>query len=151
MSTSIEHHALPFEQLHPSICLLRLLAERPASLDNLVLDHKETLENSAFDNPDSEEGDSEGEPEGVDRLGAEDMEERSPKVLRDKVLDRLAETLANYKSDRTIDKGTVPDSKHVSTTMMIMNEQNNSVKILCAKNEGLDQHNSTDDTEFLSS
>ncbi|KAF1993802.1 hypothetical protein P154DRAFT_384427, partial [Amniculicola lignicola CBS 123094] len=71
------------------------------------------------------------------------------KVLRNKVLDRLAETLARYKSDRTVNKGPVLDPKHVSSTMMIIDEEHNKVKILCAKNEGLNQHNSTDDTDFL--
>ncbi|KAG9236236.1 hypothetical protein BJ875DRAFT_457146 [Amylocarpus encephaloides] len=35
--------------------------------------------------------------------------------------------------------------------MMIIDEEHNKVKILYAKNEGLDQHNSTDDTDFLGS
>jgi hypothetical protein len=34
---------------------------------------------------------------------------------------------------------------------LIIDVERNKVKILCAKNEGLDQHNSTDDTDFLSS
>jgi hypothetical protein len=152
MSTPVESHALLFEQLHLSICLLGLLAERPANLDELVLDHKEAfLEKDTSDNTDSREGFPEEDLEDVEIISAEDMKERNHKVLRNKVLDRLAETLARYKSDRKVNKGPVLDPKHVSSTMMIIDEEHNKVKILCAKNDGLDQHNSTDDTDFLSS
>jgi hypothetical protein len=99
----------------------------------------------------SGEGYPEEDWEDVEIISAEDMKERNPKALRNKVLDRLAETLARYKSDRTVNKGPILDPKHVSSTMMIIDEEHNKVKILCAKNEGLDQHNSTDDTDFLSS
>jgi len=152
MSSPVKPHALLLEQLHLSICLLRLLAERPADFDKLVLDHKEGfLEKGASDNADSGEGHSEEDLEDVVIISAEDMKERNPKALRNNVLDRLAETLARYKSNRTVNKGPILDPKHVSSTMMIIDEEHNKVKILCAKNEGLDQHNSTDDTDFLSS
>lgn len=139
MSTAVERHALLLEQLHPSICLLKLLAERPSNLDELAPGH------------DSGEGYPEEVLEDVEIISAEDTKERNLKALRNKLLDRLAETLARYKSDRTVNKGPFLDPKHVSSTMMIMDEEHNKVKILCAKNEGLDQHNSTDDTDFLSS
>ena len=152
MSAPIERHALLLEQLHASVCLFRLLAERPANLDELFLDHKEAfLEKGAFDNADNEESYPKEDLEDVDIISAEDIEEHSAKALRNKVLDRLAEILARYKSDRTVDKGPILDPKHVSSTMMIIDEEHNKVKILCAKNEGLNQHNSTDDTDFLGS
>ncbi|KAL9632463.1 MAG: hypothetical protein Q9164_005307 [Protoblastenia rupestris] len=151
MSTPVERHALLLEQLHLSICLLGLLAKHPANLDELVLDHKAFLEKGTSDNANSGEGYPEEDLEDVEIISAEDMKERNPKALRNKVLDRLAETLARYKSDRTVNKGPILDPKHVSSTMMIIDEEHNKVKILCAKNEGLDQHNSTDDTDFLSS
>ncbi|RDW57788.1 hypothetical protein BP5796_12589 [Coleophoma crateriformis] len=152
MRTPVERHALLLEQLHASICLVRLLAERPKNLDKLVLDHKEAfLEKNTSDNADSAEGYPEGDLEDVEIISAEDMKERNSKALRNKILDRRAETLARYKSDRTANKGPILDPKHVSSTMMIMDEEHSKVKVLCAKSEGLDQHNSTDDTDFLSS
>ena len=151
MSAPVECHALLLEQLHPSICLLRLLAERSANLDELTLDHKEALlEEGTSDNADIG-GFPEEDLENVEIIDAEDMKGRSPKALRNKVLDRLAEILARYKSDRRVGKGPILDPKHVSSTMMIVDEEHNKVKILCAKNEGLDQQNSTDDTDFLGS
>ncbi|TVY35196.1 hypothetical protein LSUB1_G005388 [Lachnellula subtilissima] len=151
MSTPVERHALLLEQLHSSICLLGLLAERPANLDGLLLDHKEAfLEKGTSDNADSGEGYPEEDLEDVEIISAEDIKDRDTKALRSIVLDRLAETLARYKSDRAVKKGPILDPKHVSSTMMIIDEEHNMVKILCAKNEGLDQRNSTDDTDFLS-
>jgi hypothetical protein len=105
MSAPVERHALLLEQLHLSICLLGLLAERPANLDELVLDHKDALlEKSPPDNVDSGEGypEEDLEEEEVEIISAEDMKQRNHKALRNKVLDRLAETLARYKSDRTV-------------------------------------------------
>lgn len=152
MSTPTERHALLLEQLHLSICLLGLLAKHPANLDELVHDHEEAfLEKGTSDNAALGGGYPEEDLEDVEVISAEDMKERNPNALRNKVLDRLAEILARYKSDRTVNKGPILDPKHVSSTMMIIDEENNKVKILCAKNEGLDQHNSTDDTDFLNS
>lgn len=71
--------------------------------------------------------------------------------LRDKVLDRLAETLARFKSDPDGNRGFPLGSKHVSSTMMIVYHQSTRVKFLCAKNEGLDQGDTTEDTDFLDS
>lgn len=140
MSTPVERHALLPEQLHLSICLLRLIAERPANLDELLIDHKEaSLEKTISDNSDSGEGCPEEDLEDLEIISAEDMKGGNPKPLRDEVLDRLAETLARYKSNRTTNKGPILDPKHVCSTMMIVDEENNKVKILCAKNKGLDQ------------
>jgi hypothetical protein len=152
MSTRNESPTLLLEQLHLSISLLGLLTERPADLDELILDNKELfLENRVSENADSREDAPEDDLEDVEIISAQDEKQRNPKVLRNKVLDRLAETLARYKSDPTANKGPILDSKHVSSTMMIVDEKHNKVKILCSKNEGLDQHNTTDDTDFLNS
>lgn len=72
-------------------------------------------------------------------------------VLRDQVLDHLAETLARFKSDPGRRKGPPLGSKHVSSTMMVVYPQSTMVKFLCAKNEGLDQRGTTEDTDFLDS
>jgi hypothetical protein len=152
MSTTFERNILLLEQLHPSICLLRLLVERPANLDELVLDYKKaSSETSNSDDAESGEDDLVEGLDDVEIISFEAMKERDLKDLRNRVLDRLAEILARYKSDRTVKKGPILDPKHVSSTMMIMDAKHNKVIILCAKNEGLNQNNSTDDTDFLSS
>lgn len=83
MSTPVERYALLLEQLHPSIFLLRLLAERPANLDELVFDHKEALlKNGNSDNADSVEDYPEEDLENIEIISAEDLKERNPKALR---------------------------------------------------------------------
>ncbi|OJJ05981.1 hypothetical protein ASPVEDRAFT_87303 [Aspergillus versicolor CBS 583.65] len=56
--------------------------------------------------------------------------------LQNNLLDRLAETLARYKS-KPGQGG--KDAKHVAATMMIPFEEEEWVEIVCAKNEGLDR------------
>ncbi|KAF7182837.1 hypothetical protein CNMCM7691_002581 [Aspergillus felis] len=76
------------------------------------------------------------ELEDVDCLldtGTRDEQYRTE--LQNKVLDRLAETLARFKSSP---KARAIDSKHVSSTMMIVYKDENRVEIICSKNEGLD-------------
>ncbi|EPE30438.1 HIT/MYND zinc finger-like protein [Glarea lozoyensis ATCC 20868] len=151
MSTIVARSVL-LEQLQPSICLLRLLAERPANLDELVANNKKTSsETSSSSDAESGEDDLVEGVDDVENISSEEVEKRDLQELRNKVLDRLAEILARYKSDRTVKKARVLDPNHVSSTMMIMDEENSKVIILCAKNEGLNQNNSTDDTDFLSS
>lgn len=152
MTTSDGSQTLLLEQLHPSICLLELLTGRPANLDELIIDSKKSsLVSDISDTADSGECDLEEDLKDVEIISAEDAKQHHPKILRNKVLDRLAETLARYKSDPNVNSGPILDPKHVSSTMMIIDEKHNKVEILCAKNEGLDQHDSTDDTDFLNS
>ncbi|KAK5214941.1 hypothetical protein LTR96_011628 [Exophiala xenobiotica] len=63
--------------------------------------------------------------------------------LQNKILDRLAETLARFKSDPKARNSF--DAKHVSSAMMVVYRKDERVKILCSKNEGLD----TEDRDFL--
>lgn len=151
MTAAVKHHDLLLEQLYPSICLLILLAERPPDLQEMVSDHEGVLVKNTIDNADNEDGYPEDDLEDMELISTETIEKRDPKALLNKLLDRLAEILARYKSDRKVQKGNIPDPKHVSSTMMVVDEKHNKVKILCAKNEGLDQDNSTDDTDFLGS
>lgn len=152
MSTFIKRHALLLEQLHPLIYLFKLLTERLVNLNKLILDYKKAfLKKDTSDNADSGEGYLKENLKNVKIIGAKDIKKRNPKTLRNKVLDRLAKILIRYKSDRTVNKGPILDLKHVSSTIIIIDEKYNKIKILYAKNEGLDQHNSTDDTDFLSS
>lgn len=150
MSAVVETQTLLFQQLHSSICLLRILTERPANLDDFVLDPAATSPNeTTSDNADSGEEDPGEDLEDLESRDTESTEDRNPKALRNRVLDRLAEILARFKSDRTTSKGPTRDAKHVSSTIMIVDEDHNMVKIFCAKNEGLVQDNTTDDTDFL--
>lgn len=139
------------EQLHLSICLLTLLTKRPSNLDELNLDQMGKDDSNGPQEPNAsadleiEETHLEDDMDGFEDI----LVEHSKEHLRDKVLDRLAETLARYKTVRTGGGGPVLDSKHVSSTMMVVDEQHNRVRILCPKNEGLDQDGSPDDTAFL--
>jgi hypothetical protein len=147
MSIALRPQDSPQNQLHKAICLLSLITARPADLDDLPVDSKE---------PETKDASSETEDDAEDLEDAEisnpeDEKKRNLDVLRNKVLDRLAETLARYKSDPRGGKGSTPDAKHVASTMMIMYDDEHKVKILCAKNEGLDQGKSTEDSDFLNS
>ena len=76
-------------------------------------------------------------------------------LLRNKVLDRLAEILARVKTNRPRQAGPILDAKHVSATYMVIRDKDMAVDIFCSKNEGLDQRRqgepegSKDDTDFL--
>jgi len=76
---------------------------------------------------------------------SKDSDERLELItLQNKVLDRLAETLARFKSSPQA--RTSIDAKHVASTMMIIHQKDGRIKILCSKNEGLD----VSDKAFLS-
>jgi len=94
---------------------------------------------------------SEGEDENVDGIVDEKMHLVS---LRDRVLDRLAEVLSRFKTDRTRRKGAFLDPKHVSAAFMVIHDHCSRVDIYCVKNEGLNQRNGNGskdntDTDFL--
>ncbi|KAJ5371713.1 hypothetical protein N7517_003719 [Penicillium concentricum] len=63
--------------------------------------------------------------------------------LKNQFLDRLAETLARFKTDPQA--RTSNDAEHVSAAMMVCYEDEEHVKIFCANNEGLDK----EDHDFL--
>lgn len=150
MATTVEPRTLLVEQLHQSVCLLRLLAEHPPNIEELFPDHEESaLMENTFSDADNVENSPEGDLGDLEDINPEGINETDPKVLRNKVLDRLAEILAKYKTDRKVKRGPLLDPKYVSSTMMMVDEEHEKVKILCAKNEGLNQNNSTDDTDFL--
>jgi hypothetical protein len=149
MSIALRPRDSPQNNLHAAICLLKLITARPANLDELLIDVKEPVaENTS--SSDEAEDDTEG-LEDIEISSTDDEKNRDLGTLQNKVLDRLAEILARYKSNPKGGKGSILDPKHVSSTMMIMYGEENRVKILCAKNEGLAQGNSTDDIDFLNS
>jgi hypothetical protein len=152
-----------YGDLEDSICLLALITRRPPDLEGLVglvkevhsrNDHSErTLGVTHIQAPEAEAEASQIEIDvGVD--GVEELEDlqiidtdrdeqQYVAELQSKVLDRLAETLARFKSDPKTRKS--PDAKHVSSAIMILYREDERVKILCSKNEGLD----TEDKAFL--
>jgi hypothetical protein len=149
MSIVLRPRDSPQNHLHAAICLLGLIMARPASLDELLIESEEPVAEKTSSSDDAD--DDPEDLEDVEISNVDDEKKRDLDALRNKVLDRLAETLARYKSDPKRGKGSILDPEHVSSTMMIMYEDENRVKILCAKNEGLTQGNSTDDTDFLNS
>lgn len=136
MSIALRPHNSPQDHLHAAICLLGLITARPANLDELLIESEEPIaEKTSFD--DDAEDDIEI-PED-DKINNTEDRKRDLDALRNKVLDRLAETLARYKSDpKEGGKSSILDPKQVSSTIMIQYDDKNKVKILCAKNEGLD-------------
>jgi len=165
------------ENFHSAICLLALITQRPPDLDKLLGESQTegpqshpvrsqttvSLANDQDSNLDEyfnvvdEEHDDDFE---LDVTTGDVKNQVCITELQNKVLDRLAETLARFKSDRRL-KGSVLDSKHVASTMMITYDQGTRVEFLCAKNEGLDQEKHSndnqkggsrgDDTSFLAS
>jgi hypothetical protein len=75
-------------------------------------------------------------------LGAGTDSEQYRAELQNKVLDRLAETLARFKSPPG---RAALDRRHVCSTMMVVYEKEQKVEIVCSKNGGLDD----EDTKFL--
>ncbi|KAF1948947.1 hypothetical protein CC80DRAFT_485288 [Byssothecium circinans] len=155
------------ENLRAAICMLAWITKRPHDLDELLpgndrsgVESNDNLPTGARP-PTTEVGatvsaiDSDFEDSAEDLEVIEDdegMDEQSYlAVLQDRVLDRLAETLARFKSDPKERRLFPVDSKHVSSTMMIVYPQLTRVMLLCAKNEGLDQGGTSEDTEFLDS
>ena len=137
MSIALRPRDSPQNHLNATICLLGLITARPANLDELLIEREEPVAEKASSGGDDAENDIET-PEDDEISSTVDEKKRDLDALRNKVLDRLAEALARYKSDPKEVKGPILDPKHVSSTMMIKYDDKNKVKILCAKNEGLD-------------
>ncbi|KAL7623198.1 hypothetical protein AAE478_006879 [Parahypoxylon ruwenzoriense] len=126
------------DELSDAICLLSLITSRPPTIGPIATSqafHSHT-DDPGNDHSDSPEDDF-VDVEDLEVVGKDDDYGRYLRGLRDKLLDRLAEVLARYKSSPRA-KNHVKDAQHVSSTMMIINEGKKSVKIICSKNEGLD-------------
>jgi hypothetical protein len=165
--TSSMVHSSPRQNLHDAICLLALIIERPHNLDEQLSSHERNSDQNdqilptvstsiQTDAPptaldvDTDCEDPTEDAEAMDVDGGIDKQSYLA-MLRDKVLDRLAETLARFKSDPERKTGSRLGASHVSSTMMIVDEQLMRIKFKCAKNEGLDQSDTTEDTDFLNS
>ncbi|KAF2472426.1 uncharacterized protein BDR25DRAFT_366441 [Lindgomyces ingoldianus] len=105
------------------------------------------LERGSFNRPSGslDTDDEDVDLENLEEVEADLGEQRNLAKLRDRFLDRLAEVLARFKTEPNTRRSSGQDAKHVCATMMVMCEDETSVRILCAKNEGLDKV----DDEFL--
>lgn len=127
------------QNLEDAICLLALISERPPGLTREA-EAGEIDKESQSSSSDEESDD----PEDPAVLGT-DLEHDQYRInLKNAFLDRLAETLARFKTDAPVKKSN--DARHVSAVMMVCSENEEHVKIFCAKNEGLDK----EDDDFLS-
>ena len=124
------------QDLEDAVCLLALITSRQPDLAQPLVP-AESLHDGTCDDSD-----------GLQELGilsvidVDHDEQYAICKLRDQVLDRLAETLARFKGAT---RGRPFDAKHVSSTMMVFDEEQRISKIMCAKNEGLDKA----DEDFL--
>ena len=130
------------QNLDIAICVLSLITRRPLDLDKSVAEKGSSRCEDGADEPENE---AEIEQDR-DIDGQMDLDSRT---LRSKFLDRLAETLARYKTDPRDTTKSGLDARHVSSTMMVIDERLKKAKIFCSKNEGLDQEAENEDTAFL--
>jgi hypothetical protein len=141
------------EDLYAALSVLALITERLPDLDLQREPGSESEEPKNSDllprgRPAPVPNTRSDENHELDLSEAEDGRdsESTNEYLRSKVLDRLAEVLARFKSVPGRGVNSSLGSKHVSSTLMFYNET--KVRILCAKNEGFDQEDS-DDSDFL--
>lgn len=129
------------QNLEDATCLLASISGRPPGLEEATqeAEAKEIDKESQSYSSDEEFDD----PEDPTVLGTDPEHEQYRIQLKNQLLDRLAETLARFKTD--VQVKTSNDAKHVSAAMMVCYENEEHVKIFCAKNEGLDK----EDNDFL--
>ena len=98
MANATEAHDHMHQQLREAICLLTLITSRPPNFDELFpVDDNNGAESTVL--TDDEEDDLEDELENPKVGGSGEGEAQIDLViLRNRVLDRLAEVLARYKS-----------------------------------------------------
>ena len=103
-------------------------SEAPASLE----EGEDARTNSVSSNS------NDGE-DGIEELDeTDDYDDGEIVLLVNKVLDRLAEVLSRFKSDTLSRKSKKLGPSHVSSILMIYPKDKRPTKILCSKNEGLD-------------
>ncbi|KAJ5193420.1 hypothetical protein N7449_009562 [Penicillium cf. viridicatum] len=129
------------QNLEDAICLLALISDRPPGLEESTQETEPSdIDRGLESYPNDVEFD---DPEDPTVLGADPEHEQYCIELKNQFLDRLAGTLARFKTDAQAKKSN--DAKHVSAAMMVCYEDEERVKIFCAKNEGLEQ----EDEDFL--
>ncbi|UKZ75490.1 hypothetical protein TrVFT333_003176 [Trichoderma virens FT-333] len=125
-----------YRDLEDAICLLASIIDRQPDL-GLALDLE--LDHDVEKTQDSHDGIEEVDDLSI--LDAEKDEAQSLTELQNKFLDRLAEALARFKTNPK--NRSSPDAKHVSSTLMVVYKHQQRVKIMCSKNEGLDEEDRT--------
>lgn len=129
------------QNLEDAICLLALISDRSPGLEESTQEMEPSdIDRELESYPNDDEFDDLEDPTV---LGADPKHEQYYIELKNQFLDRLAGTLARFKTDAQAK--TPNDAKHVSAAMMVCYEDEERVKIFCAKNEGLEQ----DDEDFL--
>jgi hypothetical protein len=127
-----------YQTLDNAICLLALISDRPPGEESI--EETEAREIGTESSHSDDELDNSEDPTVLDT----DSEQEQYRVeLKNQFLDRLAETLARFKTDAKAKAS--KDAKHVSAAMMVCYEDEERIKIFCAKNEGLDK----EDNDFL--
>ena len=147
-------------QLDYAICLLACITARPSGLEKILPpiseDHCDEENLSSTEIGHEHQRTLNGEEEDAETIlaGIEDLqeavehdsgkdEELRNSLLKDKLLDCLAEALARFKSKPETKKS--QDAKNVSSTFMCERDDGLGGHIFCTKNEGLDE----DDRNFL--
>jgi hypothetical protein len=124
------------ENLRAAICVLALIAERPQDLNELLSSDERSGDQNDENLPirstsaktkpcttaSDVDTDFEDPAEDLEIIDVDEGVDKQPylAVLRDKVLDRLAETLSRFKSDPEGNRRFPLGSKHVSSTMVIV-------------------------------
>ncbi len=127
-----------YTKLDHATCLLAFIVNR---LPEDTTDETKEVDQDMTPDADTPDGINKTAEESDD-LGDDlllDIERDEKQViaeLQNRLLDRLAETLARYKSKTG--QGS-KDAKHVAATMMIPFGEEERAEIICAKNEGLDR------------
>lgn len=130
--------------LDDAICLLASIPDRPPDPEGLNQEESEASDMDRNSESDLYDEISDDDIEYPTVLDTNSKGDQYLTELKNQFLDRLAEILARFKTNPKAKKS--KDAKHVSATMMACHEAKESVKIFCAKNEGLDH----EDRKFLS-
>ncbi|ORY17504.1 hypothetical protein BCR34DRAFT_474885 [Clohesyomyces aquaticus] len=93
---------------------------------------------SSYEKSETKEDDA-TELEDLEEFEDDSNQKKTLATLQDKFLDRLAEVLARFKTAPNPGKGPNKDAKHVCATMLAISNDDSKVRLLCAKNEGLDE------------
>ncbi|KAJ5875642.1 uncharacterized protein N7473_012989 [Penicillium subrubescens] len=126
------------------ICLLASITDRPPDPEGLNQEDSEASDLDSKSESDLYDESSDDDIEETTVLDTNSKGDQYLTELKNQFLDRLAEILARFK---TVPKAkNSKDAKHVAAAMMACHEAKESVRIFCAKNEGLDH----EDRKFLS-
>ncbi|KAF2753834.1 hypothetical protein EJ05DRAFT_514760 [Pseudovirgaria hyperparasitica] len=127
------------DDIHDAVCLLALVRQRGPDIGVGNQNNDQGQEGVAYSDSASDVTGGSND-DGCDQLYSSSPDHHDGQhldALRNKLLDRLAEVLARYKKSNHASGSC--DSKHVASTMMVLDQDKEGVNIVCSKNEGLDQ------------